>query len=83
MLFILRFRRLETQGDNISIRQTSDLIEAAVKAGQLDVATQLVLELQKSSAYPVPRIFRFYMKGLATAGDHQSIRTVGEHLSQV
>lgn len=74
-------KELESQGDNISVRQKSDLVEVAVKAGRLDVATQLVLELEKSGGYPVPRIFRFYMKALASAGDQQSIRMIGEYLS--
>lgn len=74
---------MESQGENVTIRNKSELIEAFVKAGRLNVANQLVLELVKTGAYPLPRIFRYFMKSLAAAGDHESIRVVGEYLSTV
>lgn len=74
---------MESQGESVTIRNKSDLIEASVKAGRLNIAHQLVLDLLKSGGYPLPRIFRYYMKNLAAAGDHESIRDIGQYLSTV
>ena len=54
-----------------------------MRANRLDVATQMVLELVKSGGYPVPRIFRYYMKTLASIGNHKTIAEIGEYLNPV
>ena len=80
---IIFLYRIESQGNTLNKRFMNNLIEAAVKAGALDVATQLVLELEKKGEYPLIRIFKFLMNALVSSGDQKAIRTIGECINEV
>lgn len=74
---------METKGESLTIKNKSEIIELAVKANRLDDAKTLVLELVQSGGYPLPRVFRFFMKSLAAVGDHHSIKAIGQYLDEV
>jgi hypothetical protein len=75
--------RYESQGNALSKSNLNNLIEAAVKGGVLDVATQLYVEAEQKGKLIFLRVFRFLMSALVASGDHKAIRALGECINEV
>ena len=59
------------------------MIEESVRNKDLNAATGLVLDLLKQGAYPIPRVFRFYIGQVSASGDIDTIKSLEPFLSLV
>lgn len=62
--------------DKLSITDHSKHIENLLNADRLDEASKSVLEILQSNAFPVPRIFRFYLNKVSGAGDIETLTRI-------
>lgn len=67
--------------DKISVTDMSTYIESLLNADRLNEASKTVIELIESKAYPVPRVFRFFMNKAANAGDTQTLIQIGSSIT--
>lgn len=78
---ILNTRQNLQAKDKVSLMDKSLILEALVKSGRLNQATNLVFELLQQNMNPIPRIFRFYLNKLAATGDSETIERIGQLLN--
>ena len=83
IIHIIRSYRFESNEKKLSKHSVNNLIEAAVKNGVLDDATQLFIEAERNGTFVHSRIQRYLMSALVSSGDIKAIRTIGETLSEV
>ncbi|KAJ9586127.1 hypothetical protein L9F63_020226, partial [Diploptera punctata] len=70
-------------GEDLTVTDVSTLIENLVKAERYREASALVRETLDRGLYPLPKVLRFFLNRLATAGDVDTITLVGNQLSNV
>lgn len=68
--------------DKVSVTDYSTYIESLLNADRLNEASKSVIELLEAKAYPVPRVFRFYMNKAGNAGDIESLTHIGSLISE-
>lgn len=78
---ILKAKQSLGPSDNVSLTERSQVIEAFVKQDRLKEATESVFELLDQKIHPLPRIFRFYLNRVASAGDSETLHKVSEYVS--
>lgn len=67
--------------DKVSVTDYSNYIESLLNADRMNEASKSVIELLENKAYPVPRVFRFYMNKAANAGEIQTLTQIGTLLN--
>lgn len=77
----LNFKNQLHSSETLSITDLSHIIEHLVRAERLTEATKFVNEMLADNRYPIPKIFKFYLNKIATAGDVQTMEKIGEQLS--
>lgn len=65
---------------SLTISEKSKVIEATIKAGRLDEASKLVLDMLKEKSHPRVNVFRFFLNKLATNGDVETMEKIGTYL---
>ncbi|XP_037819162.1 leucine-rich PPR motif-containing protein, mitochondrial [Lucilia sericata] len=78
----LTYKNQLKPSEQASIMDVSHLIEQLVRADRLSEATKYVNELLANKAYPIPKIFKFYLNRVANAGDLETLKTVGDQLNE-
>ncbi|EDV30832.1 uncharacterized protein Dana_GF14846 [Drosophila ananassae] len=69
-------------GEKVGVLDTSRLIELLVRADRLSEATKYVEELLSEKLHPQPKIFKFYLNKIAAAGDLETLKKIGQQLTE-
>ncbi|XP_044733810.1 leucine-rich PPR motif-containing protein, mitochondrial [Chrysoperla carnea] len=64
----------------LSLLDTSSVIETLVQSERLNEAKKEVMNMINTNAYPIPRVFRFFLNKLALSGDVDTLNAIGEKL---
>lgn len=83
MFFELCKFRLDAEGSSLSIADLSGLIEKLARAERLNEATRLTEQLMEQSLHPYPRVLKFLVTRLGSAGDVSSLERMEGKLSPV
>ncbi|XP_055641196.1 leucine-rich PPR motif-containing protein, mitochondrial [Toxorhynchites rutilus septentrionalis] len=78
---ILSARDSLQAGDKLNLTETSRIIEALVNKDRLNEASKMVMDLLEKQLYPMPRIFKYFLNKLATAGDMETFNRIGGMVS--
>jgi leucine-rich PPR motif-containing protein, mitochondrial len=65
-----------TTAEKLSVTDRSIMIEAMVKAENLQDASKQVFEMLAENLHPIPRIFRYYLNRLANSGDTATLEQI-------
>lgn len=69
-------------GEKVGVLDSSRLIELLVRADRLSEATKYVEELLSEKLHPQPKIFKFYLNKIAAAGDLETLKKIGQQLTE-
>ena len=73
--------RIEESGGHLPTAASSELVEGLITVDQLDEATNIVLSMVAKNAHPTPRIFKFLLLKLASAGRVESIQALQRYIT--
>ncbi|GAB0096334.1 Leucine-rich PPR motif-containing protein [Sergentomyia squamirostris] len=68
--------------DKINLTNQSQFLELLVKSDRLQEASEYLQRMLQANLHPLPRIFRFYLNKVASAGDIGTFEKISQYLSQ-
>lgn len=68
---------------HLSVAECSELVEGLVRDGRLQEAADTVLSMVATGIHPMPRVFKYLLVALASAGQIEPIQALQKYISNV
>lgn len=67
----------------LSIAESSELVEGLVRDSHLKEAADTVLSMVAADIHPLPRVFKYFLVALASAGQVEPMQALERYISNV